>query len=113
MQLRTVCKRSRAWALVRLFGEPLGLDVLDIPPEGLSSEVVEALALDRRLTRLAQLLGIEEVRPDLNTIRDAMQTIEGRPLVAHTPSLSVGLRDAPWSSVPASGQTASAGALTA
>ena len=41
---------DRAWALVRLFGEPLGLDVLEIPPAGLSSEAVAELVLDRRLT---------------------------------------------------------------
>ena len=36
---------DRTWVLVRLFGEPLGLDVLEIPPEGLSPEAVEALVL--------------------------------------------------------------------
>lgn len=68
---------ERAWVLARLFGEPLGLDVLDIPPEGLSSAEVEALLLDRWLPRLAQLLGIDEVRPDPNTIREATRTIGG------------------------------------
>ena len=68
---------DRAWVLVRLFGEPLGLDVLDIPPEGLSPEAVEALVLDRRLTRLAQLLGIDEVKADRDTVREAVRTIGG------------------------------------
>ena len=68
---------DRAWALVRLFGEPLGLDVLDIPPEGLSPEAVEALVLDRRLTRLAQLLGIDVGKADRETVREAARTMGG------------------------------------
>lgn len=68
---------DRAWALVRLFGEPLGLDVLDIPPGGLRSESVEALVLDRRLTRLAQLLGIDGVEASRDTVREAARTMRG------------------------------------
>jgi glycosyltransferase involved in cell wall biosynthesis len=66
---------DNAWVLVRLFGEPLGLDVLDIPPEGLCSEAVEALVLDRRLERLAHLLGIRE--PDRKMISRITRTIDG------------------------------------
>ena len=50
---------DRAWALVRLFGEPLGLDVLEIPAAGLSSEAVTELVLDRRLPRVGQVLEID------------------------------------------------------
>jgi glycosyltransferase involved in cell wall biosynthesis len=60
--------------LVRLFGEPLGLDVLDIPPEGLCPEAVEALVLDRRLKRLEHLLGIDN--SDRNMIRKVMRAID-------------------------------------
>ena len=57
---------DRAWALVRLFGEPLGLDVLEIPAAGLSSEAVTELVLDRRLPHVGQVLEIDgsEVRRD-------------------------------------------------
>jgi glycosyltransferase involved in cell wall biosynthesis len=68
---------DRAWALVRLFGEPLGLDVLDIPPEGLSSEAVEALVLDRRLTHLAQRLGIDGGKAGRDTVLEAARTMGG------------------------------------
>jgi glycosyltransferase involved in cell wall biosynthesis len=67
----------RAGALVRLCGEPLDLDVLDIPPAGLDSEAVEALVLGRRLTRLAQIVGIDEVNPALDAVREAIRTIDG------------------------------------
>jgi glycosyltransferase involved in cell wall biosynthesis len=68
---------ERTWVLVRLFGEPLGLDVLEIPPEGLSPEAVEALVLGRRLTSLAQLVGVDEVNPTPDKIRKAVHTIDG------------------------------------
>ena len=68
---------DRAWALVRLFGEPLGLDVLDIPSEGLRREAVEALVLDRRLTRLAQLFGIDGVEAGREKVREAACTMGG------------------------------------
>ena len=57
---------DRAWALVRLLGEPLGLDVLEIPAAGLSSEAVTKLVLDRRLPHVGQILDIDgsEVRRD-------------------------------------------------
>ena len=50
---------DQAWALVRLFGEPLGLDVLEIPPAGLSGQAVFELELERWMPRLCQVLGIE------------------------------------------------------
>jgi glycosyltransferase involved in cell wall biosynthesis len=65
---------DRAWALVRLFGEPLGLDVVDIPPEGLSSDGVQALVLDKRVARLAQLLRVEDLKAGRDTIREAVRT---------------------------------------
>lgn len=68
---------DRAWVLVRLLGEPLGLDVLDIPPGGLSPEAFEALVLDRRLTHLAQLLEIDAGKADRDTVRDAARTTCG------------------------------------
>jgi glycosyltransferase involved in cell wall biosynthesis len=71
------CQADRAWVLVRLFGEPLGLDVLDIPPDGLSAEAVAALVLDPRLRRLAQLLGIDEMASDRDSILSAARTIDG------------------------------------
>ena len=67
---------SQAWALVRLLGEPLSLDVLDIPPEGLSSEAVEAIVMDRSLMRLAELVGIDEVHPALERVREAIRGID-------------------------------------
>jgi glycosyltransferase involved in cell wall biosynthesis len=87
---------DRAWALVRLFGEPLGLDVLDIPPEGLSSDAVEALVLDRRLARLVQVLGIDGAKAGRDTVREAARMIGGTPFshahaefVARAPRCSV------------------------
>ena len=62
---------------MRLFGEPLGLYVLEVPAEGLSPEAVEALVLGRRLTSLAQLVGVDEVNPTPDKIRKAVHTIDG------------------------------------
>jgi GT2 family glycosyltransferase len=71
---------DRAWALVRLFGEPLGLDVLDIPPAGLSPEAVEEVVLDRRLPRLSQALGIEGTQASRDTVRAALRSVDGTAL---------------------------------
>lgn len=68
---------SRAWVLVRLFGEPLGLDVLDIPPQGLSCDAVETRVLSQRLAQLTQLIGNDEVNSDLDAVREAVSTIDG------------------------------------
>jgi glycosyltransferase involved in cell wall biosynthesis len=65
-----------AWALVRLFGEPLGLDVIHIPPKGLSPETVEELVLARHMARLGQLIGIEEENPTLDTVQRAVHAID-------------------------------------
>ena len=54
---------DRAWALVRLFGEPIGLDVLKIPSAGLSRTDVFELELERWMPRLSQILGIEGPEP--------------------------------------------------
>jgi glycosyltransferase involved in cell wall biosynthesis len=69
-------RADQAWVLVRLLGEPLGLDILDIPPDGLSSEAVEALVLDPRLRRLARLLGIDEMTTDRDIILSATRTTD-------------------------------------
>lgn len=48
-----------AWGLVRLFGEPLGLDILEIPSVGLSGQAIFERELERWLPRLGHMLGIE------------------------------------------------------
>ena len=50
----------RAWVLVRLYGEPLGAQTLDIPPEGLSSETVVERLLASRLPSLYRMLEIDD-----------------------------------------------------
>ena len=67
---------DRASALVRLFGEPLGLDDLEIPPAGLSSEAVVDLVLNRHLARLGQALGIDGSEACRDTVRVAARTVE-------------------------------------
>jgi GT2 family glycosyltransferase len=71
---------DRAWALVRLFGEPLGLEVLDIPPAGLGAEEVEEIVLDRRLPQLSQALGIEAAGASRETVRAALAAADGTTL---------------------------------
>ncbi len=66
---------SRAWALVRLFGESLGLDVLEIPPEGLGPEAVEAAVMGRRFIRLSQIVGIDEMSLTQDAAREALRRI--------------------------------------
>jgi GT2 family glycosyltransferase len=67
-------KADKAWALVRLFGEPLGLDALSIPAEGLSSEAAEALILGHRSVLLAEHLRVNVQGTDPAAIRDALRT---------------------------------------
>jgi GT2 family glycosyltransferase len=68
---------DRAWALVRLLGEPVGLDVLEIPPAGLSGEAVFELQLDRWMPRLGRGLGmdVEDIRRE--AVREALRAPEG------------------------------------
>jgi glycosyltransferase involved in cell wall biosynthesis len=68
---------ERAWVLVRLFGEPLGLDVLEIPPAGLSGESLLEVELDRWLPRLSQILEVGGSEPRQETVRAALRTVEG------------------------------------
>jgi GT2 family glycosyltransferase len=68
---------DRASALVRLFGEPLGLTVLEIPPAGLSSEAVVDLVLSQHLARLGHALGIDGSEGRRDTVRVAARTVEG------------------------------------
>ena len=71
---------DRAWVLVRLLGEPLGLDVLDIPAAGLPPEAVEAMVLDRRLPQLCRILGIGEAGASHDTVRAALLATGGTAL---------------------------------
>lgn len=68
---------DRAWALVRLFGEPLGLDVLEIPPSGLSGDAVFNLELDRWMPRLSQILGIDRSEVRRETVCEATCAMGG------------------------------------
>jgi GT2 family glycosyltransferase len=67
---------DRASALVRLFGEPLGLDDLEIPPAGLSSEAIVDLVLNQHLARLGQALGIDGSEARHDTVRVAARTVK-------------------------------------
>lgn len=67
---------DKAWALVRLLGEPLGLDVLEIPPAGLSGEAVFERQLDRWIPRLGQALGMDTKDIRRETVREALSGIE-------------------------------------
>ena len=66
---------DRATALVRLFGEPLGLDILKIPPEGLSGDAVFELELERWMPRLSQILGIERTATNRETVGEAIRVM--------------------------------------
>lgn len=68
---------ERAWVLLRLFGEPLGLDVLEIPPAGLSGESLLELELDRWMPRLSQILGLGGAEPRREQMLTALRTVEG------------------------------------
>ena len=68
---------DKAWALVRLFGEPLGLDVLEIPPAGLSAETVFEAQLDRWIPRLGQGLGMDAEDIRREAVREALRAAEG------------------------------------
>ena len=68
---------DRAWALVRLLGEPLGLDVLEIPSDGLSGEAVLELQLDRWMPRLVQALGMEASDIRRKAVNEAINAIGG------------------------------------
>lgn len=68
---------DRARALVRLFGEPLGLDVLEIPPAGLSGDAVFELELERWMPRLSQILGIERTEASRETVGEAIRVVVG------------------------------------
>jgi glycosyltransferase involved in cell wall biosynthesis len=75
---------NRAWALVRLCGEPLGLDVLEIPPGGLSGEAILALELDRWMPRLSQILGVDGTVLDREQVCTALPAVKGTTFtVAH------------------------------
>jgi hypothetical protein len=68
---------DRDWTRVRLSGGQLGLDVLGLSLEGLSSEAVEALMLNKRLTCREQLLGIDGAEVGRDTAREAARTMGG------------------------------------
>lgn len=67
---------DQAWALVRLLGEPLGVDVLEIPPAGLSGESLLELELDRWLPRLSQILEVGSSEPRRETVRTGLRAVE-------------------------------------
>ena len=72
-------RADRAWVLVRLFGEPLGLDILEIPVAGLSGQTVFELELERWLPRLRQILRIERAELSREALGEAIQTAQGTP----------------------------------
>ena len=69
-------RASRAWALARLFGEPLGWQILDIPPAGLSPHEVESLVLEPRLAHLTALTGMA-AGAGLGEVREAVRAAGG------------------------------------
>lgn len=68
---------NRAWTLVRLFGEPLGMDVLKIPASGLSGDTLIDIELDRWMPRLSQILGIDNSKASRETVSKAISAAGG------------------------------------
>lgn len=66
---------DRACVLVRILGEPLGLDFLEIPPAGLSGAAVIQLELERWMPRLRQILGIERTQANRETFGEAIRAL--------------------------------------
>jgi len=67
---------DRAWVLVRLLGEPLGLDVLEIPPAGISGEDFFELEAARWLPRLGQILGVDGSEFSRQEVYAALRSLE-------------------------------------
>jgi glycosyltransferase involved in cell wall biosynthesis len=87
---------DRAWALVRCFGEPLGLDVLEIPPGGLSGEAIFEIEVGRWLPRLKEVLGLadtelhhEQVCTALRAVRSTAFTVARQQFSNRAPRCSV------------------------
>lgn len=68
---------DQAWALVRLFGEPLGVDVLEIPPAGFSGDAIFDRELDRWMPSLSQILGIDRPKVSRETVCEAVRAAGG------------------------------------
>ena len=66
---------DQAWALVRLFGEPLGVDVFPVPPAGLCGEALVELEVDRWMPRLSQILGLDSSGLHRETVCTALRTV--------------------------------------
>ena len=67
---------DRAWALVRLLGEPIGWTVLEIPPDGLTCEAVIQLVLDRQLPQLSRAVGINGSGSSPTTVFEAIRAVQ-------------------------------------